>query len=671
MANAVLPVRPEARIATVGRAQRLPFRHWYLLTAVGLAVAALALRLHRIDHESLWLDEGYTLLFSHLPLPRLLLVGGAHEHPPLYYLIVHLLLAARDSYLVPRYVSAVSGSLAVVVLYLLGARLFGRPAGLVAAALVTISPFQLWYGQDGRGYELAGLFVLLSYLTLLQAWSGGRLFRWCVYAACTAAALYSEYTTAFVLLPQVMLLLSGHGRDRRHPLLLAWLGIGLVYLPWAGILAFDVAGVASDYWIPGPTVGAVSTTVLEFLGFTTPCPSPPCTGHEVNLLLLAGHEAAVAALLAAAVLSVTIYAFVRRDVPLGLVSAWLVLPFALVLLIAVRRSLYLDRVFLDATYALYLLLGAGVAAVRRHVLLGAVALAAVLLMGIASLMNVGPIYAGGVNPDWKTPARDFRAAYRPGQAVVFLPGVLRSLLAAYLPPGWHATYERPLWSRVYLDVPGWQRRFPEPPQPDKAMRLRIEAHLRNAQLSEVVADHAQIWLITYDYSGMNDARRWFSDHGFQNLISEVYSGDTRIELWSRSGPGPTGVPVVPDRGFGPGSGWTIQGGRARGDVLQAQGPTTAVRSFPVQAGRAYSVSMAFRGVPGSSKPAVPLRLFDAHGHVLATFPRTRWYDWPVSGVWLSQPYGFVSPPGAVRATLTLQMRAGTGYWRDVAVYRES
>jgi hypothetical protein len=39
-------------------------------------------------------------------------------------------------------------------------------------------------------------------------------------------------------------------------------------------------------------------------------------------------------------------------------------------------------------------------------------------------------------------------------------------------------------------------------------------------------------------------------------------------------------------------------------------------------------------------------------------------------VWLSQPFGFIPPPGAARATLTLQSQWGRVQWRDVAVFTE-
>src|SRR5213078_3841336 len=58
-----------------------------------------------------------------------------------------------------RLPSAIFGTAAVGMLFLLSRRLFGATAGLVAAGLLALSPFHIAYSQEARAYAL---FVLLS-----------------------------------------------------------------------------------------------------------------------------------------------------------------------------------------------------------------------------------------------------------------------------------------------------------------------------------------------------------------------------------------------------------------------------------------------------------------------------------------------------------------------------
>lgn len=669
MAEVVTERSARGRPAVAVAAQHRSFARTAVLLPAGLGLAALLVRLYGLTHESLWLDEGYTLLFSGLPMKRVLLVGGAHEHPPLYYTIVHALLVIHNSYLMARGVSAVAGALSVVVLYLLGARLFGRLAGTVAAGLLLSSPFHVWYSHDARGYELAGLAVLLSYLCLFAALDVPRPIRWALYAIACAACLYAEYTTVFVLLPQLLLLVRARQQNVARSMILAWVAAGLLFAPWIGTLALNVAAIAGDYWIPPPTPDVVAGTALEFLGLLTPCPFLPCAGTESGLPLLAGHELIVGTTLGLIVVVGGGIAAVRRDLIVGMLVLWLTCPFAIVLVLALRRSLYLDRVFLDATFPLYLLGGLAVARAFSRPRTWAVPAACVLLSGAAAIGNLKPIYANEVNPDWKSAVRDFAAAYRPGQVVVFNPGVLRSLVAAYLPDGWHATYERPLWSRTYVDVPGWQDRFHFSAQASKLVRQRDEARLRDEEFRDAVRHGQQVWLVTFDYSGMNDTRRWFADHGFQLVLGELYTGDTRIELWERSGPASFGRSVTGPDTFT--NGWQFKGTVSVGHgIARLGGPASLIRMFAVRPGAAYSVSSEFRGIPPASKPLVTVDVYDSAGRNVGEFPRDQWYDWPVNDVWLSQPLGFVAPPGAVRAVLRIGQSWGEGRWRHVAVYRQ-
>jgi hypothetical protein len=355
-------------------------------------------------------------------------------------------------------------------------------------------------------------------------------------------------------------------------------------------------------------------------------------------------------------------------------ALWLITPFVLVLLIATRRSLYLDRVFLDASFPIYLLLGYAVSRIGRKAALRlALGFAAVILVAGASISSLRPIYAGEANPDWKSVGRDLSASYRRGQAVIFNPGVLATLVRAYLPHGWHASIERPIWSRTYLDVPNWQSKFPTDLGADKSERSAEEARLRDLQFSQAARGRRQVWLVTYDYPGMNDSRRWFTDHGFQAVLSETYSGNTRIELWDRLPPRRLGPAVVPDSGF---RSWGKTSSSRTGDIRLSGGTAIAngvailSRAFGIRPGNLYTVSVDYLGLPPASKPVVTARVFDRANHLIGAFPRTQWYDWPVNGVWLSQPFGFVAPPGSDHAVIRLETAWGESFWRHVAVYVE-
>ena len=255
-----------------------------------------------------------------------------------------------------------------------------------------------------------------------------------------------------------------------------------------------------------------------------------------------------------------------------------------------------------------------------------------------------------------------------------------------MPGGWHATREQLLWFHAYLDIPGWKGRYAAVEKsmlndsrvPTQLRHGMFDTLLRDNQLMAATSGERQVWLVTQDYAGVTDTRRWLSDHGYHNLLSEIYFGDARLELWDRGTPASFG-PAILRPGFD--GLWATVGSVARqGKALTESGASRAVRTFDISGGRPYVANIEYRGLPGSA-PHVAIQTFDRAGHVLGTitdrfgnvldsFPRTEWYDMPVNGVWISQPFGFVAPQDAVRATFALTNQWGTCYWRNIAVYAE-
>src|SRR6185437_10957473 len=93
------------------------------------------------------------------------LIPQSESTPPLYYCVAWVwarLFGDHEAGL--RSLSAVAGVLVVPIAYGLGARLIGRRAGLIAAALTACNPLLVWYSQEARSYSML---VLLSAVSLV------------------------------------------------------------------------------------------------------------------------------------------------------------------------------------------------------------------------------------------------------------------------------------------------------------------------------------------------------------------------------------------------------------------------------------------------------------------------------------------------------------------------
>ena len=140
------------------------YRHpltWILLLA-------LALRLFNLTYHSLWFDEVMSTFWAAQPAGEIWRVGLAltqDKHPPLYYLLLHgwtVLLGPGD--FAVRSLGALIGALAVLPVYGIGRQLGGRRAGVMAALLLALNPFLVWYSQEARMFMPATTFGLCGVL---------------------------------------------------------------------------------------------------------------------------------------------------------------------------------------------------------------------------------------------------------------------------------------------------------------------------------------------------------------------------------------------------------------------------------------------------------------------------------------------------------------------------
>lgn len=214
---------------------------------VVIVLLAFGLRAYRLGADSLWYDETVSVHLANESIPALVGHTARDIHPPGYYLLLHgWSRLAGSSEFSAAFFSLSFGVLLVILAYRLAVRAFGPGVGLLAALLVAISPYNLWYSQEVRMYTLGaalGLLLLGVVLSLLDA-PGGTLppWRWLgLYALCGALGLWTLYYFAFLLVAvNLMVVIWWLVCRQRGRVGWSWLGrwllaqgaILLLYAPW-------------------------------------------------------------------------------------------------------------------------------------------------------------------------------------------------------------------------------------------------------------------------------------------------------------------------------------------------------------------------------------------------------------------------------------------------------
>jgi uncharacterized membrane protein len=201
-----------------------------LILAIGVA-----LRFFALAGQSFWYDEIHSILTARGAPDGSLSLPVLNIHGPLYLILLRLWMSvAGSSELAVRALSAVLGSLGLVLFYRVGLRLLGRSTALVALALLAASPFYLWYSQEARNYTLLfclGLVAVPAFLDEMERRSAGTFLRSLL---ATAATCLSNLSGCFLYVLFGIYALTRRGRaayPMRRLIALALLS-ALVLAPW-------------------------------------------------------------------------------------------------------------------------------------------------------------------------------------------------------------------------------------------------------------------------------------------------------------------------------------------------------------------------------------------------------------------------------------------------------
>lgn len=252
---------------------------WIWASLAVLIAIGVILRLLRIG-DTVFGDELSTLYIvrgNGLSGTVSAVASDAEISPPLYFVLAWLSTHLGSAPELVRLPSLLLGIASIPLAFMVGERVAGRLAGLLAAAFIAINPFMVFYSVDGRGYMLATFLLLVSTLALLLALDTGRGRWWVLYGAATSLAMYSHYTVAFVLAAQLGWVLWAHPGARRTALL-ANAAAAVVFLPWLPSLIADTNSPTIDVLAALQGSGfAAKRVALEAWAFGSPYVSP----HQV------------------------------------------------------------------------------------------------------------------------------------------------------------------------------------------------------------------------------------------------------------------------------------------------------------------------------------------------------------------------------------------------------
>ncbi|MEO8285333.1 MAG: glycosyltransferase family 39 protein [Chloroflexota bacterium] len=248
-----------ARRGSTSRLASIALSPALLLTL--FTVVGLTLRLYRLDARGLWFDE---ISFAY-PVRMnssgevFALAASYSDTSPLSFYLTWLMRGFGGGEWSVRMPFVILGTLCIPAVYLLGREMARPRVGLLAALMMALSPFAIFYSQDVHAYAPLLLFTILQVLFAYRAVNHGGVLDWLAFSLFSILNLYNDYIALIVsavvalflmivLLARLVALLSGRARlsESRDGVPVTLRGVGVqimlaavsaavifvAYLPW-------------------------------------------------------------------------------------------------------------------------------------------------------------------------------------------------------------------------------------------------------------------------------------------------------------------------------------------------------------------------------------------------------------------------------------------------------
>ncbi|MBI5653876.1 MAG: glycosyltransferase family 39 protein [Chloroflexi bacterium] len=423
-----------------------------------ILLAAFALRLFRLGAASLWYDETVSVILAQKDLLALTQHTAGDIHPPFYYYLLHFWgrLAGWSEFAV-AFLSLFFGVILIALVYRVARawtfpspveRGRGEGVGVIAAFLVAVSPYNLWYAQETRMYTLGatlGLASVYFFVRVIGRQSSVVSRQSTVrrdviaYAIISALGLYTLYYFAFLIIFENLVALvwfiqksksritnasrelriTNASRDLR-----VWissqLATALLFAPWLPIAFRQATDPPVPPWrslIALPTIFIESFSALAFGQSLDPA--------QTWLLLIV-----LAALIVFTIATdrATLSTYHLPITNALFLFAYTFIPLTLIAALSFWKPLYHVRYAFLYAPAFYILIARGIAQMRElkidlrryasSLMLGAVVFGAALFFS-ASNFWFEPRYA---KDDLRGAMQYLAARWRPGDAVLINAG---------------------------------------------------------------------------------------------------------------------------------------------------------------------------------------------------------------------------------------------------------
>jgi len=360
-------------------------KNYFYVLLVLLFIIALSLRLYQLDVESIWIDEGYTLYHDQQPsIFEVSKVSIKGIYLPFYHILLSkwILIFGISEYNA-RFLSVIFGFFSVIMIYLLGKLIFNRKVGVMAAIILALSSYHIYFSQEVRSYGLLFLLALISFYFFFRYLDSKGEINLVPYSIFTFLFLITHAFAPLAIIVQNIYLFIFNRKSLKK--IKVWTTSQAVIfaaaLPFYYFWLIEALGYSRTAWIPRPDTIDLIKTIYSFIAGET---------NTTTSLILGGLLVVVFGFLIIYLLFSYLKADIRQKIkadigPLLLLIIWFIFPIAALFVMSfATQPVYVTRYIIYSSAPLYLLIAYSVSKFGK--------LKQILFVSLIILISLGILY---------------------------------------------------------------------------------------------------------------------------------------------------------------------------------------------------------------------------------------------------------------------------------------
>ena len=470
----------------------------YSLIFLVIFVAVLSFLV--FSRQSLRLDEAQSLWQTSHSLPAMISIIGEDVHVPLYHTILHFWqLFLGNEVATARMLSLFFFMLALPAMYLLGSLSYNSRVATFATALMAISPFLNWYGNEIRMYSLFALLTIINQYFFVSIFMRkgeapeSRSGIWLGYAATLVLGMFTHYFFALTIIAQAIFFLSYRHVFQRQTLrtfLVTAMMVAVMFAPWIYFVSTLGSAENTKPNLAEPTTIDLFNTFSQFIfGFQN---------DHINTILVSLWP----------ILVLLVFLALRRHRRIEPQTMYLLfslfIPIIIVFTVSLwYRPIYLTRYLILTLPSLYLLISWVISTYPRRL---AQTVQAVLIVGMSVTLAIEIANANTpVKEDYRAASIYLTEQTNP-QDIIVVSAPFTVYPIEYYYRGSASIETIPHWDRLKRGaIPEFsEERLPE-------------------QVEDIARSHERLWLLlSYDQGYEEDIRLYF-DNNFERIEARNFS----------------------------------------------------------------------------------------------------------------------------------------------------